>query len=203
MPLAPLLSLMLLAAQSDSVVSTAPSAAPPQTAPASAPQAGGGPDDIPPGAPADDYGLVAWCYGALGEYLSIYDEIKPDLKDIDKRFGTPVVEADPYHEDMAQARLAEKRFADAMDSAEKASPQPIAAHGADSIDKGRGIWSVVRLKSRRNLVDAWLFWGVPDRCETTAKALKTRSALLGQAMATSQPGADDQSKPADKPSKPD
>jgi hypothetical protein len=59
------------------------------------------------------------------------------------------------------------------------------------------------LKSRRNLVDAWLFWGVPDRCETTAKALQTRSALLGQAMAASQPGADDQPKPTDKPSKPD
>jgi hypothetical protein len=147
-------------------------------------------DEIPPGAPSDDYGLVAWCYGALGEYLSIYDDIKPDLKAIDKAFGTPVVEAEPYSADMAEARKAEKRFAAAMEAAEKASPAPIAQHGADSIEKGRTIWSAVRLKSRRNLVDAWLFWGVPDRCETTSAALKTRSTLLGQAMAVSPPKVD-------------
>jgi hypothetical protein len=193
MPLAPLFALALLSADpppSDSVVTTAPpapSAAPakPEPAPAAA-----GPDDIPPGAPSDDYGLVSWCYGALGEYLTIYDDIKPDLKAIDKLFGSPVVEAEPYHEDMAAARLAEKRFAAAMEAAEKASPKPIAPYGAASIDKGRAIWSIVQLKTRHNLVDAWLFWGVPDRCEKTAKALKIRSSLLGQALASSAPASE-------------
>jgi len=202
MPLAPLFALMLLAgdpAPADSVVTTAP----PATAPAplakpeaSKSDAGSSEDDIPPGAPSDDYGLVGWCYGALGEYLSIYDDIKPDLKAIDKMFGTPVVEAEPYHEDMAEARKAEKRFAAAMEAAEKASPQPIAQHGLDSVDKGRAIWSVARLKSRRNLVDAWLFWGVPNRCETTSKALKARATLLGQAMAVSAPAVEASAKPA-------
>lgn len=202
MPLAPLLALMLLAgdpAPADAVVTTAPSAQPAKP-PAAQPEAGkaeaSSEDDIPPGAPRDDYGLVGWCYGALGEYLSIYDDIKPDLKAIDKMFGTPVVEAEPYHEDMAEARKAEKRFAAAMEAAEKASPEPIAQHGAESIDKGRSIWSVARLKSRRNLVDAWLFWGVPNRCETTSKALKIRATLLGQAMAVSAPSVDTPSKPA-------
>ena len=203
MPLASLLALTLLAAQPappDVVVSTAPSEAP--SKPPVTAQAAPGPeiasaDGIPPGAPSDDYGLVSWCYGALGEYLTIYDDIKPDLKAIDKMFGSPVVEAEPYHEDMAEARKAEKRFAAAMEAAEKASPQPIAQHGADSVAKGRSIWSVVQLnKTRRNLVDAWLFWGVPDRCETTAKTLKTRASLLGQAMAVNVPKPDEASKPA-------
>jgi hypothetical protein len=187
----PLLALALLAAPapapSDAVVTTAP---PPAHAPAAKIEtvpAAAGPDDIPPGAPTDSYGLVAWCYGALGEYLTIYDDIKPDLKAIDKMFGTPVVEAEPYQADMAAARLAEKRFAAAMEAAEKASPKPIAPYGAAAIAKGRSIWSVVQMKTRRNLVDAWLFWGVPDRCETTAKALKIRSSLLGQALAVSAP----------------
>ena len=200
MPLVSLFALMLMAGDPTppEVVSTAPPAVapapPPPAAAAPAPPAGSE-DDIPPGAPSDDYGLVGWCYGALGEYLTIYDDIKPDLKAIDKMFGSPVVEAEPYHDDVAQMRVAEKRFAAAMEAAEKASPQPIAQHGADSIEKGRSIWSVARMKSRRNLVDAWLFWGVPNRCETTSKTLKTRATLLGQAMAVSAPTVDAAPKP--------
>ena len=191
MPPALLFALSLFAADPvlpDTPVATAPPAAPAAAPkPEAAPAAEADSDGVLAGAPKDDYGFVAWCYGALGEYLSIYDDIKPDLKAIDKMFGSPVVEAEPYHEDMAAARVAQKRFAAAMTAAEKASPQPISQYGADSIDKGRNIWSVVKLKTRRNMVDAWLFWGVPDRCETTAKALKTRSSLLGQALAASTP----------------
>jgi hypothetical protein len=202
MPLAPLFVLALLAAEpppADSVVTTAPPAAGAPAPKVDAAPAAAGPDDIPPGAPSDDYGLVAWCYGALGEYLTIYDDIKPDLKAIDKMFGTPVVEAEPYHEDIAAARLAEKRFAAAMEAAEKASPKPIGPYGAASIDKGRSIWSLVQMKTRRNMVDAWLFWGVPNRCETTAKALKMRSSLLGQALAASAPAAEAPVKPEPAP----
>jgi hypothetical protein len=204
MPQAFLLALTLLAAEAappapDVVVSTAPveaPAKPPEKAPAAPDPNAPGADGVPPGAPSDDYGLVSWCYGALGEYLTIYDDIKPDLKAIDRMFGSPVVEAEPYHEDMAEARKAEKRFAAAMEAAERASPKPIAERGADAVAKGRSIWSVVQLnKTRRNLVDAWLFWGVPDRCESTAKTLKTRASLLGQAMAVNAPPPDAAPKP--------
>jgi hypothetical protein len=147
-------------------------------------------DDIPAGAPTDPYGFVAWCYGALGEYLDIYDGIKPELKDIDKRFGTSVVEAEPYMTDVAGERVALKRFAAAMEAAERASPTAISQHGVDSMDKGRSIWAAAKLQPKRKLADAWLFWGVPNRCETTAKTLKTRSTLLGQAMATGAPTVD-------------
>jgi hypothetical protein len=201
MLLAPLLALSMLAA--DPAAPAGSASAPPAAPPAASPAVSNArPDDLPPGAPADDFGLVAWCFGALGEYLSIYDDITPDLKAIDKIWGTPVVEDRPYTADMAAARLAEQRFAAAMDAAEKASAQPLGQYGLDSIAKGRSIWSMVRLKSRRNLVDAWLFWGVPERCETTSKALAARASLLGQAMAGAAPAVDSPAKPAREPTDP-
>jgi hypothetical protein len=56
----------------------------------------GGGEPLPPGAPTDSYQLSAWCYGALDEYLGIYDKVKPDLRDMDHMFGTSVVEDEPY-----------------------------------------------------------------------------------------------------------
>ena len=147
-------------------------------------------DDIPAGAPTDPYGFVSWCYGALGEYIDIYDGIKPELKDIDKRFGTSVVEAEPYMTDVAEEKLALKRFAAAMEAAERASPSTIAPRGVAAMEKGRSIWAAAKLQPKRKLADAWLFWGVPNRCETTAKLLKTRATLLGQALAVGAPSVD-------------
>jgi len=144
--------------------------------------------DIPPGAPTDDYGFVAWCYGALGEYLTIYDQVVPDLKDIDRLFGTSVQEDMPYTADVAAERVALKRFGAALDAAERVSPTPIATDGAADIQAGRGIWAAAKLQTRRKLADAWLFWGIPKRCETTARALKARSAH-GQAAALPGPSA--------------
>lgn len=145
--------------------------------------------DIPPGAPTDDYGFVAWCYGALGEYLTIYDQVVPDLKDIDKMFGTSVQEDMPYTADVAAERVALKRFGSAIEAAERVSATPIATDGAADIQAGRGIWAAAKLQTRRKLADAWLFWGIPKRCETTARALKAHSATHGQAAAPSGPSA--------------
>jgi hypothetical protein len=134
--------------------------------------------DIPAGAPTDDYGFTAWCYGALGEYLTIYDTVVPDLKDIDKMFGTSVQEDMPYTADVAAERVALKRFGAALSQAERASAKPIADTGVAAIQSGRGIWAAAKLQPHRKLADAWLFWGIPKRCETAAKALKTRSTPL-------------------------
>jgi hypothetical protein len=128
-------------------------------------------EDVPMGAPSDDYGFVSWCYGALDEYLAIYPKVLPDLKDIDKAFGSPVQEDVPYAKDVALEHKALDRFAAAMQAAQKASSQPIADQGQAAVAQGRGIWSKVEALPSRQLADAWLFWGVPVRCETTAKAL--------------------------------
>src|SRR5579859_5460010 len=91
-----------------------------------APPPDGGGEPLPPGAPAGGYELSAWCYGALSEYLHIYDEVKPQLVAINKLFGEPVAEAEPYQSDMAAARKELKMIGDAVTAAEKASPKPIA-----------------------------------------------------------------------------
>ena len=163
-------------------------------------QVNGDDDGVPPTAPRDDYRFVAWCYGALDEYLQIYDQVKPDLKAIDKMFGSPVKEDEPYHDDIAEDRKALKRFAGAIEAAEKASLHPIAPEGAAAIDSGRQIWAAAKLEPHRKLADAWLYWGVPARCDLVAKQLKVRATLMGQAFAIEAPKADPPSPAAGPPS---
>jgi hypothetical protein len=159
-------SLALMAADAP-----APAAGPPQGEP------------LPAGAPTEDYPLTAWCYGAMSEYLTIYDRVKPDLKAIDKMFGSSQPnEPQPYASDMAAARKELKVLADAVTAAEKASPNPIAQQGAEAIKQGRGVWAPAEAKTNRELARAWLSWALPDRCDTTARGLASKSALLGQAL---------------------
>ena len=201
MPLAALLALTVLAAQPvDGPIATAaptaaptpPVAAPPTAGPASSPgdMTAADEDGVPPGAPTDDYLFVAWCYGATDEYLDIYERVKPDLKAIDKLFGSPVKEAEPYQSDVADEHKALKRFAVAITAAEKASVHPIGEQGAAAMEQGRSIWRAAELQPSRKLADAWLFWGIPNRCEKTAAALKSRSILMGQALAKDAPQPD-------------
>jgi hypothetical protein len=139
-------------------------------------------EPLPPGAPTDSYQLSAWCYGALDEYLAIYDKVKPDLRDIDHMFGTPVVEDEPYQSDMAAARVELKMIGDSVTEAEKASPHPISDEGVAAIKQGRAIWSVAEAKKRRELARAWMLWALPDRCDSNAKELTQRSILFGRAL---------------------
>src|SRR5579872_322344 len=147
--------------------------------PAPAPDTG---EPLPPGAPTDSYQLSAWCYGALDEYLAIYQKVKPDLRDIDHMFGTSVVEDEPYHPDMAAARDELKMIANSVTQAEKASPRPISDQGADAIKQGRAIWSLAEAKPTRELARAWMLWALPDRCDSNAKELTQKSILFGKAL---------------------
>ena len=167
------LSLSLLLADAQAADAPSPSAPPPAAATG---------EPLPPGAPTDSYQLSAWCYGALDEYLGIYEKVKPDLRDIDHMFGTSVVEDEPYHSDMAAARVELKLIADSVTEAEKASPQPISEQGAASIKQGRAIWSVAEAKPTRELARAWMLWALPDRCDSNAKELTQRSILFGKAL---------------------
>jgi hypothetical protein len=154
-------------------------------------------EPLPPGAPTEAYPLAAWCYGALSEYLDVYDRVKPDLRAIDKMFGSSVPnEKEPYASDMAAAREELKKIAHAVQSAEQASPKPIAPQGVEAINQGRGIWRPAELKTQRELARAWLTWALPDRCDSNAKELAASSALLGQALKYNNPSAVDAPAPA-------
>lgn len=176
MSLALLMALSILQADAPAAVEppapAASTAAEPQPADAYAPSGISPTEDVPPGAPTDDYGFVSWCYGATDEYLAIYTKVLPDLKDIDQLVGSPVKEDVPYAQDVALEHKALDRFGHAMQAAEKADPS-IADQGKTDVAQGRSFWANVEAGPSRQLADAWLFWGIPVRCETTAKTLIT------------------------------
>jgi hypothetical protein len=184
------LTLMASSAMVAPPVASAQDAAAPTPAAASGADAAGEPqgEPLPPGAPTDAYELTGWCYGALAEYLEIYDQVKPDLKAIDKMFGTPVKEADPYHEDVAAYRDELKIFGNAIVATEKASPQVISGRGAQAIRAGQAIWQPAEARSRRELARAWLSWGMPDRCDSNARSLLAKSTVLGKALSFNSSG---------------
>jgi len=131
-------------------------------------------EDVASNAPTDQYGFVSWCYGALDEYLAIYPKVLPDLKDIDKTVGSPIQEDVPYAKDVVLEHKALDRFSAAMQAAQKADPS-IADQGKADVALGRAFWANAEGQSSRQLARAWLFWGVPVRCETTAKQLTTHA----------------------------
>ena len=152
----------------------------PPPAPATASDPG---EPLPSGAPTNDYELSAWCYGALDEYLVVYQKVKPDLRDIDRMWGSSVPnEKEPYASDMAAARKELKVLSGAVMAAEKASPVAIAPHGVDAVKKGRSIWTPAETKTSRELARAWLSWGLPDKCDSTARNLIANATVLGAAL---------------------
>jgi hypothetical protein len=162
-------------------------------APAAPPQG----EPLPADAPTEDYPLTAWCYGAMSEYLAIYERVKPDLKAIDKMFGTSEPnEPEPYASDMAAAHDELKVLAGAVTAAEKASPSPIAQQGVEAVKLGRSVWAPAEAKTSRELARAWLSWALPDRCDSTARELAAKSALLGQALKYNTPPPDAAPPPA-------
>jgi hypothetical protein len=171
--------------------------------PAGFARAAGEGEPLPSGAPAQPYELSAWCYGAMSEYLAIYDRVKPDLRDIDKLFGSSVKnEAEPYADDIAAARVELKVLAGAVEAAEKASPQVIAPKGIEAVKAGRAIWAPAETHTRRELARAWLSWAMPDRCDSNARELAARSSLLGQVLKYNTPSATDAPAPAPPPADP-
>jgi len=148
-------------------------------------------EPLPPGAPSAPYELSAWCYGALSEYLDIYDRVLPDLRDIDKMFGSSEPnEAEPYADDMAEARKELVVLGGAVEAAEKASDRPIQSRGAAAVKQGRNIWAPAEMKARRELARAWLSWALPDRCDSTARTLAANAAVLGAALKFNTPAPD-------------
>jgi len=143
-----------------------------QADPAPAAADADGDQDIPPGAPRDDYGFVAWCYGAMDESILVYQQVLPELKAIDARIGSPVKEAVPYAQDVAEERIALKRFAAAMEAAERASPGPSPNWAPRTSIRAARSGPRPSCKPSRQLAHAWLMWGSPDRCETAAQDVK-------------------------------
>ncbi len=127
-------------------------------------------EPLPPGAPTEGYRLAAWCYGALDEYLTIYEKVKPEIIAIDAAYGPKEAkETEPYASDMKALRVERKVLAEAVAAAEKASPRSIAPQGAQAVAQGRSIWRPAETNTPRALARAWMTWGLPDRCASTSR----------------------------------
>lgn len=136
-------------------------------------------------APTDDYGYVAWCYGAVAGYVDLYDDAMPEVTRIERAFPTPSTEDNikkvyPEQRDAAKASLIV--YQDAMTAAEKASPQPINVRGGQAVNRGRSVWAAASTVGKAQLGQFWMGWAPPADCDTRAKTLLTRSTLFGQAL---------------------
>ncbi len=152
------------------VLAQAPDAAvaqPEPAATASSPAAGE--SDIPKGAPTDDYGLVAWCRGALTGHMALYPVVKPEMKSIER----PGEVASDEKSDAAQMEAGREYlalYARAMQAAEKADPKLI-VRGLALRAQGEGIWTEAKAAAPRTRMWSWLMWDLPGQCEVSANRL--------------------------------
>jgi hypothetical protein len=149
---------------------------------------------VPAGAPSDDYGLVAWCYGALDGHMRLYDSVIGEVEVIETQIakipGAPPPDMESYKTQRQSGVDTLKQFRRAMEAAEKASPTPIAPYGADNLRKGASVWQTAASKGdKRYVAREWMSWGLPGRCIPTAERLEARSSLFGQAIGYNAKGA--------------
>lgn len=180
---APLASAPPPSPPSDAVSTSAPppsDAAPVSTA--SAPVE----SDIPKGAPGDDFGLVAWCRGALTGHMALYQIVKPELKGLERPSEVATEEKD----DQAQMQAGRDYLAlyrRAMLTAENESRTPIRPRGAALIAQGEAIWAGAREAEPRKRMWTWLMWDLPGRCEIAAKRLEAHKGGGAPAPAADAP----------------
>jgi hypothetical protein len=158
-------ALLVLAAQ-DAPVATSPTAprtevvAPPAQ-PVEAP--------LPQGAPSDDYGLVAWCHGALRGHLELAEAIQDTL---------PV---DAEQQTLGRQYL--KTYEDALAAAAQAKTSEGLIRANQARDSGYQRWNAARAStSRQTQTFSYLGWQLPGRCDQAAKRLTTGGDLLGAAL---------------------
>jgi hypothetical protein len=178
MTLAALLALALFAQDAAAAQTPALAAAP--VAPAAATE---GP--VPPGAPEDDYGLVAWCHGALAGHMALYAQVKPTLDENESKspgggLSPGMTTAEMDAQQMAAGREYLALYERATKAAETANPR-IRTRGEQARAKGASMWTpVANAVDPKDRMWSWLGWSLPGRCETAAKRLEERAALLAR-----------------------
>ena len=196
-PILPLLLSLMLIQEAAPAETPAPAAAPTEVE-----------YPIPPGAPEDDYGLVAWCYGALDGHMKLYDKVLPEITRIETEIakipGAPPADMQAYKDQRAAGKDTLKLFRGSMEAAERASPRPIAPYGAEQLKRGGGVWFAIRdTKDQKYLAREWMSWGLPGRCLPTAQKLQARSKLFGRALTyNAQPAAPAEAAPVEAPADP-
>ena len=109
---------------------------------------------LPAGAPKDDYGFVAWCYGVLSGHMDLAQRVQT------------VLPLDPVQQKVGQSYLAayDKALADAKEGSTAAGRKR--AEAARSI--GWKNWDKARAADKQLAADTYLAWQLPGRCEHAA-----------------------------------
>jgi len=136
--------------------------------------------EIPPGAPTDDYGFVAWCHGALNGHMELYELVKPELNGLERSKEETEANAKLEKEQMAAGRDYLALYSRALIAAERATPTAIHERGVQADSQGYKIWAPARTADPKNRMWAWLTWELPARCETAANRLEERSSLFAE-----------------------
>ena len=130
---------------------------------------------IPPGAPDDDYGLVAWCEGALTGHMALFPVVKPELDRMEQS-GDKAKDAEMDAEQMAAGREYLQLYAHARQAAD-ARGDGAPPRAAGLIRAGETLWAPVRAADPNARMWSWVMWELPARCETAARRLVSGTSV--------------------------
>ncbi len=132
--------------------------------------------------PKDDYGLVAWCHGALAGQLELDPIAHADMVSIEGKAKVAArAKSDAEMEKDRREYL--HQYERALAAAEKASPVAIHQYGVESELSGYKLWGATRQKQPIWRMLDWGMWDPNDAgCGEAAKRLFNRASLFGEAL---------------------
>jgi hypothetical protein len=142
-------------------------------------------EPFPPGAPEDDYGFVAWCYGALQGHMALFETVKPELN--------ALPDPDPKATAAADAAMLKagaqylELYTRALRAAETGNPSVVKVPAADTMKVGRSIWVKAQAADPKTRMWSWAMWTLPGKCEYAAERLFETSNLAGGARMRTAP----------------
>lgn len=142
-------------------------------------------EPLPPGAPADDYGLVAWCYGALQGHMALFDKVKPQLNALQDPDPRATAAADA--EMAAAGKMYLNLYARALKAADTNNPKVVLVPAATTMARGHSIWDKAEVADEKTRMWSWVMWVLPGRCEYSAERLYETSMLAGGQKARTAP----------------
>jgi hypothetical protein len=123
---------------------------------------------IPAGAPSDDFGLTAWCHGALRGHMELA-----------KTVGEHEEELDAIGREYLQGY--DKALAVSDEGTTAAGKQTAAAARKTGYDS----WASARTSANKETQRyAYLGWQLPGRCEHAAKRISNNPNLFSAALTT-------------------
>ncbi len=128
---------------------------------------------VPRGAPADDYGLVNWCWGALAGHMAVYPRVRDQL---------PADGYDLDEQQMAAGREYLALYERAVGAADASASASRAEAGRAARNAGQAVWAPAAGLTPTDLKWAYLGWSLPGRCETASRRLLSNAELMAPAL---------------------